>query len=429
MATDNSPVETKAATEPPYSATTSDGEARPVRKIKPPSPTFMKLPDPAAPESPEPAAAAKAPEPAPAPAAQADPPEAEPAPLPKPAPEPELEPEPPTAPLPEPAAPAEEELLGPAASGHAEPTLGGPAPAEVTAAPVEPAPVKNVEVAPERIAAELKELDQLVSLESLKFLQPRVNKAKAEGADPLTLLAFYRLAANGLKEEAALARTATEQYKREFEKARARMTKMEVEFAGAVEHAKAASAAGKDTEETTARVAELQKLLDQANEQREKLMVDVRNVRDRAQKDIDLKVFKEKEKFFTEFLLVLDGFDQANRTMNEASSAESLLQGMKMLSTLLMDAMEAQGLEKVNTGGSFDPRFHEAVGMVETQEKPDDHVYDCLQTGYRLGERLIRAAMVRIARNPSGVVIPPPGEEVKPPEDASDSNADENTQE
>jgi len=33
--------------------------------------------------------------------------------------------------------------------------------------------------------------------------------------------------------------------------------------------------------------------------------------------------------------------------------------------------------------------------MVETQEKPDDHIYDTLQTGYRLGERLIRAAMVR----------------------------------
>ncbi len=391
--------------DPLYSGTTSDGEPRPVRKVKAPSETFMKVPDPAAPV-PEPKAVEAPPAPEPEPAAP------EPA---APAPEPE----------------AEEQLLGPAASPHVEPMLGGPAPVEAaaTAPVIEPVPMRNVEVAPERIAAELRELDGLVAMESLKFLQPRVNKAKAEGADALTLLAFYRLAASTLKDEADLARTATEQYKREFEKARARMSKMEVEFAGAVEHAKASSAASKDTEETVSRVKELQGLLDQANEQREKLMVDVRNVRDRAQKDIDLRAFKEKCDFFTSFLDVLDGFDQANRMMNENSSAESLLQGTRMLHGLLMEAMEKQGLEKVNTGGSFDPRFHEAVGTVETQEKADDHVYDCLQTGYKLGERLIRAAMVRIARNPSGVVIPPPGEDVKPPEDAVDSNADENTQE
>lgn len=415
MATDNSPVETRAANEPPYTATTSDGEARPVRKIKPPSETFMKTPEAGAP----PSATTKPPEPTPAPP---------PPPAPKPEPEPEPEPEPPTADF-RPQEGQEEELLGPASSGHAEPTLSGPAPAEVVAVAPAPAPMKNVDVAPERIAAELKELDELVALDSLKYLQPRVAKAKAEGADALTLVAFYRLAARTLKDEADHARMASDQYRKEFERARARVAKMEVEFAGAVEQAKASAAAGKDTEETSARLKALEAQLDQANEQREKLMLDVRNVRDRAQKDIDLKVFKEKEKFFTEFLLVLDGFDQANRTMNESSSAESLLQGMKMLYGLLMDAMESQGLEKVNTGGSFDPRWHEAVGMVETQEKPDDNVYDCLQTGYRLGERLIRAAMVRIARNPSGVVIPPPGDDVKPPEDASDSNADEITQE
>lgn len=394
--------------DPLYSATTSDGEPRPVRKIKPPSETFMKIQDPSVPTpaAPEPAVEAVAAEPA--------------------APEPE----PPAPAEPEPVA-EEEQLLGPAASPHVEPTLGGPAPEEAaaTAPVIEPVPMKNVEVAPERIAAELKELDGLVAMESLKFLQPRVNKAKAEGADALTLLAFYRLAASTLKDEADLARTATEQYKKEFEKARARMNKMEVEFAGAVEHAKASSAASKDTEETVGRVAELQKLLDQANEQREKLMIDVRNVRDRAQKDIDLRVFKEKCSFFEAFMNTLDGFDQANRTMNENSSVESLTTGMKMLYGLLMDALESQGLEKVNTGGSFDPRYHEAIGTVETQEKADEHVYDCVQTGYKLGERLIRAAMVRIARNPSGVVIAPPGEDVKPPEDAVDSDADENTQE
>jgi molecular chaperone GrpE len=53
----------------------------------------------------------------------------------------------------------------------------------------------------------------------------------------------------------------------------------------------------------------------------------------------------------------------------------------------------------VATGQPFDPRVHEAVGMVDTTEIPDRHVFDEVQHGYKYKDRMLRPAMVRVARN------------------------------
>ncbi|CAN0466307.1 unnamed protein product, partial [Phaeothamnion confervicola] len=149
-------------------------------------------------------------------------------------------------------------------------------------------------------------------------------------------------------------------------------------------------------------MAAMQAELVQVNEQREKLLVDFRNMRDRNIKDVELRVFKEKERFFKAFLPVLDSFERAQQTMKGSSDATVLQEGMNLIATLLMEALRQEGLEPVDVSGPFDPRFHEAVGEVDTDQKEDDHVFDELSRGYRLGERLIRPAMIRVARNPSG---------------------------
>ena len=51
-------------------------------------------------------------------------------------------------------------------------------------------------------------------------------------------------------------------------------------------------------------------------------------------------------------------------------------------------------------GAVFDPQFHEAIEMVDTRDAKDNHVISELQRGYRLKDRLLRPAMVRVARNP-----------------------------
>ena len=66
------------------------------------------------------------------------------------------------------------------------------------------------------------------------------------------------------------------------------------------------------------------------------------------------------------------------------------------------DVLSRLGVQAVPAQGStFDPRVHEAIEMVESREHADHEVIDELQRGYKLKERLLRPAMVRVATNPS----------------------------
>lgn len=319
--------------------------------------------------------------------------------------------------------PADEELFSvPAPEPEAEkPPLEPPVPPVVVAtSPPEPEKVEKPEkpadspigesTLAERLQAELRELRDIVhAVESLAYLRNRVARALDEGADALTLVSFYRLVARSLSEQ-------TEQARRDFEQQRSKVGKLELELAtavatGAVSEASsgpAKQAPAGISEEAEARIARLELEVAQANEQREKLLLDFKNMRERTQKDLDIKIFREKEKFFGNFLPALDAFDQAQRTGAGATDVASVVQGYGMIYGMILEAMAGEGLEPVDVSGVFDPRYHEAVGEVENNQKPDQHVYDELQRGYRLGERLIRPAMVRISRNPSGVIESPP---------------------
>lgn len=320
--------------------------------------------------------------------------------------------------------PADEDLFS-VPTPQEEPVKGPPdPPAPVAATPAaapEPDRVERLEkidrpaevgesTLAERLQAELRELRDIVhAVESLSYLRNRVARALEEGADALTLVSFYRLVARSLSEQ-------TEQARRDFEQQRSKVGKLELELATAVATgavSEASSAAPKQastgiSEEAEARIAKLELEAVQANEQREKLLLDFKNMRERTQKDLDIKLFREKEKFFSKLLPALDAFDQAQRTGSGATDVASVVQGYGMIYGMISDALSAEGLEPVDVSGEFDPRFHEAVGEVENTQKPDQHVFDELARGYKLGERLIRAAMVRISRNPSGVIDPLP---------------------
>jgi molecular chaperone GrpE len=65
----------------------------------------------------------------------------------------------------------------------------------------------------------------------------------------------------------------------------------------------------------------------------------------------------------------------------------------------LQDALQKIGVQPIaSVGQVFDPRVHEAIEMVDTAEVPDHHVLGELQRGYKYKERLLRPAMVRVAR-------------------------------
>src|SRR5438270_12468974 len=94
---------------------------------------------------------------------------------------------------------------------------------------------------------------------------------------------------------------------------------------------------------------------------------------------------------------VLDSFDRALQSSPEKSEFHV---GVELIQKQLQDALTKLGVQTIAAKGQqFDPRLHEAIEMVDTEDARDNEVIDELQRGYKLKDRLIRPAMVRVARN------------------------------
>jgi molecular chaperone GrpE len=97
------------------------------------------------------------------------------------------------------------------------------------------------------------------------------------------------------------------------------------------------------------------------------------------------------------FLPTLDSFERALKAGGDAGDFRN---GIELIYRQFQDALQKVGVQPiVAVGQTFDPRIHEAIEMVDTRDVPDHQVVDELQRGYKYKERLLRPAMVRVARN------------------------------
>jgi molecular chaperone GrpE len=99
-----------------------------------------------------------------------------------------------------------------------------------------------------------------------------------------------------------------------------------------------------------------------------------------------------------QFLPVLDNFQLA---LKSTGSAEQLRTGVELIVKQMEEALRSLNVQPVETVGTqFDPRVHEALEMVEKPDVPDHQVFEEVRRGYRVKERLLRPALVRVASNP-----------------------------
>lgn len=100
------------------------------------------------------------------------------------------------------------------------------------------------------------------------------------------------------------------------------------------------------------------------------------------------------------FLPVLDNFNLALRA--QSSEGAALRSGIELIRKQMEDALGRLGVQAVpSQGQQFDPRVHEAIEMVESSDHDDHEVIEELQRGYKMKDRLLRPAMVRVATNPT----------------------------
>jgi len=97
-------------------------------------------------------------------------------------------------------------------------------------------------------------------------------------------------------------------------------------------------------------------------------------------------------------LPVLDSFERALQTKSEQADFRG---GVELIYKQLQDALAKLGVRAIPaTGEQFDPHYHEAIEMVETTDAADHQVLEEWQRGYQLKDRLLRPAMVKVAKNP-----------------------------
>jgi molecular chaperone GrpE len=120
------------------------------------------------------------------------------------------------------------------------------------------------------------------------------------------------------------------------------------------------------------------------------------NIRRRAQEDIAKASKFAIERFAGELLAVKDSLEAALTAATP--SAESLKSGSEITLKQLIAAFEKSGLKEINpVGEKFDPNFHQAIGMVDSNQEPNT-VVTVLQKGYTIADRVLRPALVMVAK-------------------------------
>jgi molecular chaperone GrpE len=141
-------------------------------------------------------------------------------------------------------------------------------------------------------------------------------------------------------------------------------------------------------------VAERDQLLDRVA----RVQAEFENARKRAEREkADFRDYATGQ-VVEKFLPVLDNFELA---LKSESSTEQLRSGVELIVKQMEEVLRQLNVNPIATiGEPFDPHQHEALGTVERDDLPDHSVAEEIRRGYKLRDRLLRPAMVRIASNP-----------------------------
>ncbi len=146
---------------------------------------------------------------------------------------------------------------------------------------------------------------------------------------------------------------------------------------------------------------QLQAERDKLKDQLLRTAADFDNFRKRSRKDVEQAERKGKEDILRELLPVFDNLERALDAARGPTDVNAIQQGVEMVLKLFEDTASRIGLERVAAVGErFDPNLHDAFQQQATDEHPPGTIVAEYQPGYRLGERLIRPAMVVVAKKP-----------------------------
>ncbi|MCV6625719.1 MAG: nucleotide exchange factor GrpE [Cellvibrionaceae bacterium] len=142
--------------------------------------------------------------------------------------------------------------------------------------------------------------------------------------------------------------------------------------------------------------------LAQAKDQAIRAQAEAQNVRRRAEQDVEKAHKFGLEKFVGDMLTVVDNLERALGAMDaEDEALKASREGIELTHKSLLDGLKRHKVEQIDpVGEPFDPEYHQAMTMVPNPEVEPNTVMDVFQKGYTLHGRLVRPAMVVVAKAP-----------------------------
>jgi molecular chaperone GrpE len=168
--------------------------------------------------------------------------------------------------------------------------------------------------------------------------------------------------------------------------------------AGAENQEATSNGAAEATAPLQSEIDRLKQERDQAVERLARLQAEFENARKRdARERADFRDFAVSGAV-EQFLPVLDNFQLA---LKSSGSLEQLRGGLELIVKQMEEVLRSLNVQPVETvGARFDPRVHEALESVDRTDLPDHQVLDEVRRGYRIRDRLLRPALVRVVNNP-----------------------------
>ncbi len=152
----------------------------------------------------------------------------------------------------------------------------------------------------------------------------------------------------------------------------------------------------KDDDECEKLKAELEDL----NNKYLRLAADFDNFRKRQAQERESLLKYGASETMTKLLVVLDTFERAKESLENVEDAKSVKESYEVAFKQLLDTLKKAGLETIDAlGAEFDPNLHEAIAQTPTNEQPDNTIISQMQKGYKLGDRVLRPALVNVALN------------------------------
>jgi len=154
--------------------------------------------------------------------------------------------------------------------------------------------------------------------------------------------------------------------------------------------------------ELTAQYEEAKKRADDFYNKLLRMAADFDNFKKRAAAERAFIVNNANEQLFTELLPTIDNFGRAIEHIKLETADNQSLKGMEMIFNQMMEVYGRFGLKRFSAvGQKFDPNFHQAVSVSETSEAEPDTVVEEYAAGYMLHQKLLRPAMVVVAKRPA----------------------------